>query len=319
MTSMPGFASASAPASIGNVGVGFDVLGLAFDAVRDRVTAYRETGTGIHLGKVSGLVDDLPAGVEENCALAAARSVLKRAGVQTGLRIDIEKGVPLSAGMGGSAASAVAAAGAVNVLLGNPLATQELLLAAMDGERVSADPPPWDNVMASLHGGLVIAAQLDPPLIRPLPLPRNVDVLLFHPERRIETQAARDLLADQVDLSAAVDHARNIAGFVAGCAADDHDLIRAGLRDILIEPQRLQLLPELAAVQRNALAAGALGCSFSGSGPSVFAWVDTHRRDRVAEAMKAAFDAAGCAAGLYQAPLDSAGLRTETAPAGIPA
>lgn len=316
MTSTPGFASASAPASIGNVGVGFDVLGLAFDAARDRVTAHRETGPGIQLGEVSGLVDELPTAVEENCALAAAQSVLRRAAVQTGLRIDIEKGVPLSAGMGGSAASAVAAAGAVNTLLGNPLAPEELLLAAMDGERVSADPPPWDNVMASLHGGLVIAAQLDPPLIRPLPLPRNVEVLLFHPERRTETQAARDLLADQVDLSMAVDHARNIASFIAGCAADDHDLIRSGLRDILIEPQRLPLLPELAAVKASALVAGALGCSFSGSGPSVFAWVDTHRRDSVAEAMTATFNAANCPANLYQAPLDSAGLRIETAPAG---
>ncbi len=315
MTSMPGFASASAPASIGNVGVGFDVLGLAFDAVRDRVTAHREPGTGIQLGEVSGLVDNLPSAVEENCALAAAQSVLGRAGAQAGLRIDVEKGVPLSAGMGGSAASAVAAAGAVNALLGHPLTVEDVLLAAMDGERVSADPPPWDNVMASLYGGLVIAAQLDPPLIRPLPLPRNIDVLLFHPERRTETQAARDLLADQVDLPVAVDHARNIAGFIAGCAMDDHDLIRSGLRDILIEPQRLPLLPELATVQSNALDAGALGCSFSGSGPSVFAWVETQQRDSVVEAMRAAFDAADCPADLYQAPLDSAGLRIETAPA----
>lgn len=311
MNPTPGFACASAPASIGNIGVGFDVLGLAFDAVRDRVTAHRDPGPGIRLGTVSGLVDTLPASINDNCALAAAQSVLERSGAKTGLRIDIEKGVPLSAGMGGSAASAVAAAGAVNALLGSPLSEDDVLLAAMDGERVSADPPPWDNVMAALHGGLVIAARLDPPLIRPLPLPTAVDVLLFHPARKIETQAARALLSDTVGLPTAVEHARNIAGFIAGCATDDRELIKAGLRDILIEPQRLPLLPELAAIQAGALDAGALGCSFSGSGPSVFAWTQTGQRDQVANAMRAAFDAAGCPADLYHAPLDSAGLRIE--------
>jgi homoserine kinase len=117
-------AIASAPASIGNVGVGFDVLGLAFDAVRDRVTAVREAAPGVRLGTVSGLIASLPDTPETNTALAAARALLDHAGADFGVRLSIEKGVPLSAGMGGSAASAVAAAAAVNALLPAPLATE---------------------------------------------------------------------------------------------------------------------------------------------------------------------------------------------------
>ena len=311
MTYAVSSARASAPASIGNVGVGFDVLGLAFDAVRDSVTAHRETGPGVRLGTVCGLVDSLPAEVGRNCALAAARAVLDAAGASFGVRVDIHKGVPLSAGMGGSAASAVAAAGAVNALLETPFDTLDLLLPAMQGERVSADPPPWDNVMAALLGGLVIAARLDPPLIRRLPLPTGIACILFHPDRKIETQRARQLLADTISNDTAVAHARNIASFVAGCAGNDLELIAAGLKDVFIEPQRLPLLPELARVQAAALEAGALGCSFSGSGPSVFAWVPEKQADTCRDAMAAAFAAAGCRATPYHAALISDGLRLE--------
>ena len=312
MSKKPSLARESAPASIGNVGVGFDVLGLAFDAVRDTVTVHRDTAPGTRLGHVSGLVEQLPEAVADNCALAAADAVLKAAGSPCGLVVDIHKGVPLSAGMGGSAASAVAAAGAVNALLGSPFSLSELLPLAMEGEKVSADPPPWDNVMAALMGGLVVAGRLDPPLIRRLPLPAGVACVLFHPDRKVETQRARELLAPTIAKDIAVEHARNMASFVAGCAINDLDLVRAGLSDIFIEPQRLPLLPELAAVQTAALEAGALGCSFSGSGPSVFAWAAETELTAVERAMAAAFRAANCDANAYDAPIDSAGLRVES-------
>lgn len=318
MSQIENSARASAPASIGNVGVGFDVLGLAFDAARDRVAAYPLDEPGrIELGAVTGLVDSLPTQVDRNCALAAARAVLDAADNTIGVRLDVHKGVPLSAGMGGSAASAVAAAGAVNALLGSPFSADEILVHAMEGERVSADPPPWDNVMAAVHGGLVLAARLDPPLIRPLPLPDGLSCVLFHPDRKINTQDARDLLAPVTDRQIAIEHSRNLAGFVAGCMAGDLELVRAGLKDILIEPQRLPLLPELAEVKLAAMHAGALGCSFSGSGPSVFAWCDTSRLESVRSAMAAAFDQSGCQAECYNAPLQSRGLIIETEPVAL--
>jgi homoserine kinase len=304
-------ATASAPASIGNVCVGYDVLGMAFDAVRDTVKANREPQLGCRLGQVTGLVSSLPSAVDENCALAAAKAVLDAAQAEFGVRIDIDKKIPLSAGMGGSAASAVAAAGAVNALLDTPFSSLELLPFALEGERVSSDPPPWDNIAPCLLGGLVITARLDSALVKRLPLPDGIACVVFHPDRKIETQKARDLLAASVSQKTAVEHSRHIAAFVTGCTTNDLDLIAAGMQDILVEPQRLTLLPELAAIQTAALAAGALGCSFSGSGPAVFAWARTDTVGAVTDAMDAAFRENKCAATCYRAPLDCDGLRIE--------
>ena len=305
-------ATARAPASIGNVGVGFDVLGLAFGAAHDRVTAVREPRRGARLGEVTGLVRSLPSKVGENTALMAAQALLDFASADFGVRLDVEKGVPLRAGMGGSAASAVAAAAAVNALLPEPLPVEALLPFAIEGERVSSDPPPWDNVVASLFGGLVLAAREEEPvLIRRLPVPAGIVAILLHPEAEVETRAARDLLRETVGMRIAVEHSRKLAAFVAGCATGDLALVRAGFEDLLVEPQRAHLLPAFPAVKAAALGAGALGCSFSGSGPSVFAWALEPGADAVEAAMAGAFEEAGVAARAYRAPVDSAGVSLE--------
>jgi len=304
-------ASASAPASIGNVGVGFDVLGQAFDAVRDTVTVAREDVPGVRLGDVSGIVASLPDTPQTNTALAAALAVLEGAGADFGLRVSIDKQVPLSAGMGGSAASAVAAAAAANALLAKPFTTEELFPFALEGERVSSNPPPWDNVIASLLGGLVIAARVSPPYLHRLPTPPGIVSILFHPAAQTETRAARAILQPQVSMHDAVEHARRIAAFSAGCALGDVELIRAGLEDILVEPQRAHLLPALGPVKQAAMGAGALGCSFSGSGPSIFAWALHDDAEAVEAAMAAAFALEGLPARAYHAPVDSPGVRIE--------
>lgn len=308
---MADYAMASAPASIGNVGVGFDILGQAFDAARDTVTAYKEPRAGVRLGEVTGLVDALPDTPEDNTALAAAKAVLEAAKVSFGVRLSIDKGVPLAAGMGGSAASAVAAAEAVNALLPEPFEDEALLPFALEGERVASDPPPWDNVIASLMGGLVLAAREEPGSIRRLPVPEGIVCVLLHPDVKVETRAARALLKREVPMALAIEHSRRMAAFVAGCATGDLDLVRLGLEDVLVEPQRAHLLPLLPEVRLAAVAAGALGCSFSGSGPSVFAWALEDQADAVEAAMAAPFRAAGLAAKAYRAAGHSAGARVE--------
>ena len=252
-------AIASAPASIGNVGVGFDILGQAFDAARDTVTAVREDAPGVRLGAVSGLVSSLPDSPAANTALAAAQAVLEAAGAPFGIRLSIDKGVPMAAGMGGSAASAVAGAAAANALLGEPFSVAELLPFALEGERIASDPPHWDNVMASLLGGLVLAASEEPPLVQQLPVPKCVVAIVLHPSVRVETRMARGILKAEVPMKLVVEHSRRVAAFAAGCASGDLGLIRAGLQDILVEPQRAHLLPVLGDVKAEALGAGALG------------------------------------------------------------
>ena len=312
-------ATASAPASIGNVCVGFDILGQAFDAARDVVTAVREEKRGVRLAEVSGLVTKLPERPTENTALAAAAAVLEAAGSPFGMRLSIEKGVPLAAGMGGSAASAVAGAAAANALLGEPFSIEELLPLALEGERVASDPPHWDNVMASLLGGLVLAASEEPALVQRLPAPDGVMAVVLHPEVKVETRVARSILSPQVPMKVAVEHSRRVAAFVAGCATGDLDLVRAGFEDLLVEPQRGHLLPVLPKVKAAALGAGALGCSFSGSGPSVFAWALEADAQKVESTMSAAFAAARLGAKAYRAPVASEGVKVIAVSEGLAA
>jgi homoserine kinase len=303
------FASASAPASIANLGVGFDILGQAFDAVRDTVTAFREGESGVRLGKVSGLVSSLPPDPDSNTALAAAQAVLKAADAPFGARLDIDKGVPLSAGMGGSAASAVAGAAAANALLDEPFATEDLVPFALEGERAASDPPPWDNVVACLFGGFILIAREEPLLVQRLKVPKGVTAVLLHPQAKVETRQARAILKPEVPMQLAIEHSRRVAAFIAGCTTGDLDLIRTGLVDLLVEPQRVQLMPILPQVQKAALGAGALGCSFSGSGPSIFAWAPEAEAEAVEAAMFQAFANAGIPARAYRAPAASDGVR----------
>jgi homoserine kinase len=235
--------------------------------------------------------------------------VIGAAGSPSGMRLSIEKGVPLAAGMGGSAASAVAGAAAANALLGEPFSLDELLPLALEGERVASDPPHWDNVMASLLGGLVLAASEQPALVQRLPAPDGVVAIVLHPDVKVETRMARSILSPQVPMKVAVEHSRRVAAFVAGCATGDLDLLRAGFEDLLVEPQREHLLPVLPQVKAAALRAGALGCSFSGSGPSVFAWALDKDARAVEAAMSASFATAQLAAMAYRAPVASEGVK----------
>jgi homoserine kinase len=163
--------------------------------------------------------------------------------------------------------------------------------------------------MASLLGGLVLAAREDPPLVQRLSAPQGVVAILLHPDAAVETRMARSILAEQVPLKLAVEHSRRVSAFVAGCATGDLNLVRAGLEDLLVEPQRQHLVPALPNVKAAALEAGALGSSFSGSGPSVFAWALEADADAVEQAMLAAFAAAGVGARPYRAPVASEGVR----------
>ncbi len=296
-------ASARAPASIGNVAVGFDCMGLAFGALWDEVTAHVCPDKSAHLGSVNGLVNTLPAEIARNTALRAAQAVLDKAKTPFGVTLDITKGIPMSAGMGGSAASAVAAALAVNALLPISLSQDDLFFCALQGEAASSDPPPPDNVAAAFYGGLVLIGNGNSSKITPIPLPEGLTCLLFHPDIKVNTRDARDLLEPNVPLTTAIAQMRYVGGFVAGCFLNDHALIAQNLRDGLVEPQRAALVPPFTAARAAALNAGALGCSLSGSGPSVFSWATNAKTPAVGDAMGAAFDIVNCPITLYQEPL----------------
>jgi len=260
---------------------------------------------GVRLGAVSGLMNCLPTEIADNTALRGAAALLQAQGNPFGVILDIEKGIPKSAGLGGSAASSVAAVLAVNALLGQPLGRQQLFDFALEGERASSDPPPADNVAACLHGGLVLLLPDRSGEIVHLPIPDGISSIVFHPDLQIETAASRKALNDVVPLAKTIDFAAHIAGFTAACYENDIALLRQVMRDILIEPQRAASIAPFYNVQSASMKAGAICCSISGSGPSVFAWVETADLDQVQEKVLQEFQAANIAVTAYISPLNA--------------
>lgn len=303
------FATAFAPASIGNVAVGFDVLGQSFPVLGDQVRAEASTLPGVRIAAISGIAAELPREPEQNTAGRAVQSLLAATGGGRGITLSIEKGIPLASGLGGSAASAVAAVVAANELLGRPCSRAELLAHAVAGETVASGSRHADNVAPSLFGGLVVTVGDDPPRVQRIPVPPAIRCVVVHPKMFLSTREARRILRAEVPLADAIRQLGNLAGLIAGCHANDLGLIRSCLDDVLIEPQRAALIPGFADVKAAALSGGALGCSISGAGPSLFAWCEDGTARTVADGMVAAFARHALVATAHVAPVGDDGAR----------
>jgi homoserine kinase len=284
-------ATAFAPASVGNVAVGFDVLGHSFQAIGDRVSARRIAEPEVRITSITGATVDLPREAERNTAGMAVLSMVRELQLDFGVELAIEKGIPLGSGLGGSAASAVAGVVAANALLPQSLSRLELLNVAMKCEAVASGAVHVDNIAPSLFGGLVLTVGIDNPNVKQIPTPANVRCVLVHPHMVLSTRAAREILNRSIDLSNVIWQSANLAGFLTGCFTSDLRLIRESLEDVIIEPQRKVLIPGFDAVKQGAMQNGALGCSISGAGPTVFAWCEADRAESIRQAMVAGFRA----------------------------
>ena len=301
--------TAFAPATVGNVGVGFDILGHTVKAVGDRVQARRTAGRGIRIAAITGSQATLPLEAEKNTAGMALVSMAGALSLPFGIEISIEKGIPLGSGLGGSAASAVAAVVAANALLDTPLSKLELLKFAMQGEAVASGSVHVDNIAPSLFGGLVLTVGIDHPRTKQIPVPPNVRCVLVHPHMFLSTREARRILRKTVDLSDVVWQTANLAGFISGCYTNDLEMLRDAFEDVIIEPQRAQLIPGFKAVKQAATSNGALGCSISGAGPTVFAWCEEHFAEGIRAAMVEAFAEHNLASDHWVSAIDTEGAR----------
>ena len=280
-----------APASMGNVAVGYDVLGSVLDGPGDRVTVRRTDESAVRIGTITGRVTDLPTDPADNTATVALSSLRNAAEVDGGFEVSIEKGIPLGSGLGGSAASAVGAVVAGAELLPGLWAPDDLLPHALAGEAVASGDLHPDNVAPCLYGGLVLTREMNPPDVVPIPVPSSIRCVLVHLDRVVPTREARACLPSTIPLSDSVRQTAHLGAFVAGCYRDDPALIGRALRDLIVEPHRAALVPGFSDVQEAAMAAGALGCSLSGAGPSLFAWCDgPDDATRVRDAMVNAFN-----------------------------
>ncbi|HET8948347.1 MAG TPA: homoserine kinase [Candidatus Polarisedimenticolia bacterium] len=304
-----------APASIANLGPGFDCLGVALDGPGDVVTARRRDGgrPGVEITAITGDAGGIPLAAEENCAGRAALAVLRqipgKAGREVSVEMTIHKGLPRGSGLGSSAASAVAGAVAAHLLLDSPVGRHQLLDAALEGEAVASGGRHADNLAASLLGGFTIVRSHDPLDVIRLEAPPQARFVVVLPEMEISTRYARSILPETVPLADAVSNAAHAAALVAAVArANVADLGRA-IVDRVIEPARRHLIPGFDEVKRAALEAGACGASISGAGPAVFAVTTPDKAEAVAAAMHAAFSRHGLGARHFICPPDNRGAR----------
>lgn len=300
-------ARAFAPASVGNVGVGFDILGHAIEGVGDTVTVRRIGEPVVRIHPIRGTTVDLPRVAEDNTAGAALIALRAALDLPFGFEVEIDKGIALGSGMGGSAASCVAALVAANALLPQPLSREALYPFALTGEAVASGGRHGDNLGPMLLGGLVLSTA---DRLVPVPVPAAWHSLLVHPDAVLETRRARAALQGHYALGEFVAQSANLALVLSGCFTGDASLIRAGLRDVLVEPRRAGLITGFAAARDAALAGGAMGASISGAGPSVFAWFEQRNAALAAQAaVQQAFAEAGFDSQAWVSPLNAPAAR----------
>jgi len=263
---------AFAPATIGNIGVGFDILGMALGRPGDEVIARKSDTRGLRIAKITGHGGKLPYEAEKNTAGVAAMRLLEHIGERDrGIELEIHKKMPSGSGLGSSAASAAAAVMAVSELLRTGMSKRELLPFACAGEAMASGGYFADNVAPSLLGGIVLVRDNPTLDVHRLHVPRSLYATVVYPHLEVLTRSARAILKPDVPLEAFVRQSANLGGFVVGLFNSDFGLIGRSLNDEVIEPQRAHLIPGFYEVKEAALAEGVLGCSISGSGPSVFA------------------------------------------------
>lgn len=278
-----------APATIANLGCGFDILGLALHEIGDEIIARKTENAGqVVITKITGAQNKLPYEAEKNTAGMAALSYLKHQKANYGLELEIHKKMPIGSGLGSSSASAVAAVVAANTFSKEPLTRRELLPFAIEGEKVASGSAHADNVAPSLIGGIVLAKSATD--IHRIISPKSLIAVVVYPELQVLTKAARAILNPSIGLGDHIQQSANLAGFILGLERSDFGLIKRSLKDLIIEPQRASMIPGFYDVKDAALVNGALGCSISGAGPSVFALCDnSFIANAVAESMVKAF------------------------------
>lgn len=304
-------ATAFAPGGVGNIGPGLDILGLALSGAGDTVRAEWSDRPGIQI--LDAGHPELPQEASRHTSALAAGEVVALVNDPRsrtrGIALTVRKGLPLSGGQGGSAASAVAGAVAVNSLLGNPLDRLTLMSACLSAEeRVSGRHA--DNVASSLLGGIVLIRSLEPPDLVELPVPEELRVVVIHPDQRLRTADARAVLPAEVSRAVALHQAAQVGALIAALASADYALLGRAIDDRIAEPARAGLLRGFREAKAAALQAGALGSSISGAGPSVFALVQGPAvGQKVVEAMTAAYAACGLRTQARVAQIDRQGAR----------
>lgn len=296
------------PATIANVSCGFDVLGLALDAVGDEMVVRKTDEKGIKITKLTG--QDLPTETLQNVAGVAGLALLAESNHVGGFEIEIYKKIKAGSGIGSSAASSTGAVWAMNQLLGCPFSNLDLVKFAMEGERLASGVAHADNVAPALFGGFTLVRSYQPLDIIKIPTPAELYATVIHPQIEVRTSDSRRILKTSISLEDGIKQWGNVGGLIAGLYTNDYDLIGRSLVDHIVEPIRSILIPGFDKVKENAMDAGALGCGISGSGPSIFALSKgKETASKVGEAMRNVYEKIGVEYDVHVSKINTEGVK----------
>ncbi|MDC6389935.1 homoserine kinase [Maribacter sp. PR1] len=296
------------PATIANISCGFDVLGVALDAVGDEMVVRKVDKKGISITKVVG--QELPLETEKNVAGVAGLEFLKASDYSGGFEIEIYKKIKPGSGIGSSAASSTGAVWGMNHLLGNPFSKTELVTFAMEGERLASDVAHADNVAPALFGDFTLVRSYTPLDIVPIKAPSELYATVIHPQIEIKTSDSRKILKTTLSMETAIKQWGNVGGLIAGLLQNDYELIGRSLEDHIVEPIRSILIPGFDIVKNASLQAGALGAGISGSGPSIFAFSKgLEIAQKVAIAMAEVYDKIGIEYDVHVSKINQQGIK----------
>jgi homoserine kinase len=298
-----------APATVANVSCGFDIFGLAVDNPGDEVILKRRNDDKIVIQEITGDNGKLTLDETRNAVSVPIIKYLEKIEAQhIGFDIYLHKKMALGSGLGSSSASSVAGVFAANKMLGEPIRSKDLLPFAMEGERVACGSAHADNVAPALRGGFVVIRSYSPLDVFNVQTPENLFVTLIHPDVEVNTKDARHILKNEVSMNKAIAQMGNVAGMIAGLVSSDYSLIGRSMQDLIIEPIRSILIPQFFEVKKAAIGAGALGCSISGAGPSIFTFSEgSDTAQKVAIAMKSEFEKVNIQSTTYVSTINQTG------------
>lgn len=296
-----------APATVSNVGSGFDIMGFAIEGAGDTIEMELRNDSLFMIENYTGEI--LPADPDENVIHPVIKALQKELGIDVGINMNFITKIKSASGIGSSAASAVAAAYGFNRLLGSPLIKKELIRYAMEGERMASGASHADNIAPCMLGGFILIRSYRPLDIIEIPYPENLYCTVALPDIFIKTSVGRAVLQKSHSLRKTITQTGNAAGLVAGIIMGDYELIGRSMVDVIAEPKRKDMIPGFDEVRKAATGVGALGCNISGSGPAVFALSKDIRTARKAgDAMVEIFRKKKLACQLFVSPISKKGV-----------
>ena len=266
-----------APATIANLSCGFDVLGLCIKNPFDEIKITKNNDCNVVINIQDSPFSDIPDNPNQNTGGIPAQLIIDHFNLDFGFNIDIKKGIPLCGGLGSSAATAAGVVYGINEILDKKLSFSNMIKYALEGEKLSSDSPHADNIGPCIAGGLVLIRDTKSLDLINIPID-NYYFAIIHPDILIDTKSARKILPKKIDLDSAIKQWGNVASLTYGFSSKNIDLIKKSMKDYIIEPVRSKLIPDYDNIKNTALDNGAIGCSISGSGPSVFALCEDRKK-----------------------------------------